>query len=348
MRHISLEHVEPGNVLARSIFASDGRTLLNRGVTLTPMLITKLRRLGVTMVYIQDKNFADIKIEDSVSEETRRKAISCLSEAIECIQEGRDFDAKQVSSVVKSTVDEIVSNKDVLLSLADVRTEDNHLFVHSLNVCMISTIIGTSLGYTIDQLRELAMGALLHDIGKVTKKDPLHHKDGDHHAWVGFNVLRKKHDINLRIAHVALQHHEHVDGTGVPRGVKDKDIHEYAKIVAIANHYDKLVSPSFAGGSDLPPHEASEQIMALAGTKFEHKYVVEFLRAIAMYPTGTAVKIDKQDFIGIVVKQNKGIPSRPVIRIINEKVKTYNEDPQVVEIDLSKITTIFIKEVLIG
>lgn len=350
MRHVSLESVEAGQVLAKSIYASDGRTLLNQGVLLTPGMINKLYRIGVTMIYIKDERFDDIKMEDVVSEETRREVIANVSNVLECVQAGKDFDARTVTKSIGNVVDEIVRQKNVLLNLNDIRTQDNQLFIHSMNVCIMSAVIGMQLGYSTAKLRELALGALLHDVGKVVKPDdPLRKtKEGDHHAWIGFNVLRKKHEVSLAIAHTALQHHEHVDGTGEPRAITGAEIHEYAKIVAITNFYDNLISEFSKDQPTMAPHEASEFIMGLTGKRFDRDMVIHFLRSIALYPTGASVLLSTGE-IGVVVGQHKGLPSRPVVRAFKENKgqgKYEYDDTEVKEIDLGRETTIFIDSIL--
>ncbi|MBN6186803.1 HD domain-containing protein [Aneurinibacillus sp. BA2021] len=353
MRHVSLEYLEAGQTLAKSIYASDGRTLLNKGVLLTPGMVNKLHRIGVTMVYIQDSRFEDVQIDDAVSEETRRETIARVADVMECVQEGKDFDTAAVSKTMGKIIDELLMQKDVLLNLDDIRTKDNHLFIHSLNVCIMSAVIGINLGYNVTKLKELALGALLHDIGKVITgaDDPLkrYTQESDHHAWVGFNVLRKRHELSLASAHVSLQHHEHVDGTGEPRRLKGEEIHEYAKIVAVTNFYDNLISP-FTPEPTMLPYQASEYLMGLAGKKFDHNIVIRFLRSIALYPTGSSVQLSTGE-IGVVVSQHKGLPSRPVVRIFKEthtsiRDKFDYEHTEVTEVDMAKATTLFIDSII--
>jgi HD-GYP domain-containing protein (c-di-GMP phosphodiesterase class II) len=167
------------------------------------------------------------------------------------------------------------------------------------------------------------------------------------HTWVGFNLLRKKHEFSLATAHIALQHHEHVDGTGIPRGLTGNQIHLYAKIVGIANLYDNLIS-EFLPGTTYLPYEANEQIMGLSGKKFDHDIVIKFLRSIALYPTGTSVKLST-GHVGVVVGQHKGLPARPIVRVIKKLSRQegfVSEETEVKEIDLAKETTVFIKDVL--
>ncbi len=147
----------------------------------------------------------------------------------------------------------------MLLQLSDIRTKDNEMYVHSLNVCMMSVLIGINMGLSPSQLKELAIGALLHDVGKVELSAD--DDSGDiklHHTWRGFDIIKNKREYSLLIAHVAFQHHETVDGQGLPRGMSGDAIHLYAKITAAANVYDNLLSET-VDGNRMKPHEACEK-----------------------------------------------------------------------------------------
>lgn len=352
MRYVSLEQVEPGDVLARSIYSSEGLTLLQSGVQLTVGMIHKLRRFGVTMLSIQDPNLDDVKVEDVVTEVTRKDALRNLSAAIQCVQSGKQMDVRGIQKSVGSIVEETLRNRRVLLNLGEIRTADNALYIHSLNVCMMATVMGVGLGYNHNQLKELAIGALLHDIGKVgvTEEIPAYKKNSmeHHYTWRGFNILRKKHEMSIVSAHVPLQHEEWVDGSGVPRGLTGAQIHDFAKIVAICNAYDNLISPFSDEEETLPAYEACERIMGLAGKRFDHKMVLHFLRSIAFYPTGTSLKLSTGE-IGVVIDQNRGLPSRPVVRVISREKqasKRMAEEHEIRDIDLGEEVTIFISGVL--
>ncbi len=355
MKYVSVDTIEPGHVLARSIYASDGRTLLSQGVQLTVGMVNQLRRVGVQMIYIQSQYTDDIVIQDVVSEETRRMAMTNLATAIQSVQGGKDINVKEISTTVNSIIDDVLKNRDVLLHLSDVRTHDNQLFVHSQNTCIISVLIGVKMGLPTAQLKDLAIGALLHDLGKAVKEDktisPLDKKlpsyvegDGDNHTWKGFNLLRKRHDVSVVAAHIPLQHHEHVDGTGFPRGIYADDIQPLAKIVAVANRFDNLIS-DIDNGSAMSPHEACEVIMGLANKHFDHDVVIKFLESVALYPTGTSVLLTTGD-TGFIVGQHSGLPARPIVRVVRKSADR-DDDPEVFEVDLAKETTVFIKKVLI-
>jgi putative nucleotidyltransferase with HDIG domain len=351
MRYVPIEDIEPGDTLARSIYTSDGLTLLQADMQLTVGMINKLRRFGVTMVSIKDPYLQDVKMEGVVQETTRKEAIANLSEVMNCVQNGKGVDLRGVQRSVNQIIDETLRNRRVLLNLADIRTQDNQLYLHSLNVCMMATVMGVSLGYNTQQLRELAIGALLHDIGKVMKdNEPPQGPPGqsEHHTWRGFHLLRKKHEMSIVSAHVALQHHEWVDGSGEPRGLTGDDIHDFAKIVAITNMYDNLISPLSEEEETCHPYEACERIMALAEKRFDLNMVILFLRSIATYPTGSSLRLSTGE-VGVVIGQNRGLPSRPVVRVIKKEKgasQALESDHEVYDVDLSEEPTIFITGIL--
>ncbi|WLR52097.1 HD domain-containing phosphohydrolase [Bacillus tianshenii] len=345
MRYTLLDSVEQGEKLGRPIYTADGRVLLEDGVVLTIGLISRLRRMGVHALYLQDEMLKDIDPEEVVSEATKREAVEAISQSMQFVQSGKkDFDMKGVSKSTNKIIEEILLNQNILVSLSDIRTSDNNLFVHATNVAVMSIIVGIKLGLKRSELRDLAIGALFHDIGKVVPDDPNAKRGENDHTWKGFNVLRKNHEISMSAAHVALQHHEYMDGSGTPRQVTGDKIPMHAKIVAVTNYYDNLVHP-IDGSQGMHPYEAGETILGLTNIRFDHAVVWEFLRSIAFYPTGRQVMLSTGE-TGAVVGQNNGLPQRPVIRVFNHSQKSKFEDFDVKEIDLGKETTVFIQKML--
>jgi putative nucleotidyltransferase with HDIG domain len=343
MKYVNVEAVEPGQYLGKTIFSSNGAVLLSEGVQLTVYMISTLKRIGVTMIYIKDPATDDVKIEDVVSEETKRAVMQQMSETFASIRSGKEFSSKAISVTIDALLDDIMKNSDVLVQLTDIRTKDNDMYVHALNVCMMSVIMGLNLGLNQTQLKELAIGALLHDIGKMEltaddESDDLKR----HHTWRGFEVLKNKREYSLLIAHVAFQHHEQPDGEGVPRKLTSDQIHLYAKIVAVANMYDNLLF-DLSLGRRMLPHEATEQMMAMAGTKLDHEVLIQFLKTVSIYPTGSSVRLSTKE-TGVVVGQHRGLPSRPIVRIVKQDGQGGLD---VKEVDLAKHTTVFIETVLV-
>lgn len=343
MKYVPVDQVEPGQILGKTIYSSNGNVLLSKDVHLTVFMINTLRRIGVTAIYIQDEHFADIEIVDIVSEETKQMVIKQMSDTFETVNSGKQFSSKAVSISIDKLLQDIMRNNDVLLQLSDIRTEDNQMYIHALNVAVISILIGINLDLNQIQLKELATGALFHDIGKVGayEDDPKNLKR--HHTWRGFESLKNKREYSLLVAHVAFQHHEHVDGTGIPRGLQAEQIHLYAKIVCVASVYDNFLS-DFTNGEGVMPHVAVERMMAMTGTILDHNVMIHFLKTVSIYPTGSSVRLSSRE-TGVVVGQHRGLPGRPIVRIVRRTTDP-NDELDIKEVDLAKETTLFVETVL--
>ncbi|CAM3963040.1 HD-GYP domain-containing protein [Alkalicoccus chagannorensis] len=346
MIYKAVKNLEQGQKLGKSIFAEDGRILLNKGVTLTIGMLTKLRSMGVTAVFIEDGAFDDIVMEEVVSDTTKRQTMKSVANAVQYIQQDKPINGQEIGGAVDMIIEEVLGSSDVLYNMTDIRTEDNELFVHLTQVCILSTLIGVQLRISRERVKDLAVGALLHDAGKVIHSGaqrnlPAGYKGDEeelqHHAWKGFNLLRRSADISTLSAHIALAHHEAVDGSGSPRGMKGDDIHALAKIVAVTNEYDRLVSGHRE--ETMFPHEACEYIMSRTNSKYDHHIVWQFLRCVAFYPNGTQVRLS-DGRIGVVTGQHKGLPQRPIVRCYES-----DENASFQEVDLAEATTTFISRV---
>ncbi len=352
MRQVGIDSLKISDVLAKTIYSSKGRVLLGRGVRLTPLYIGKLRDMGISIVYIEDDRFNDIVIDDVISEEHRREAMQLIESCTQAVRLGRDFDGFQLKSFVGKVVEEILFQKDILVSMMDMRSRDNYAFSHSVNVCVMAIVMGKAMLFDREKLETLAIGALLHDIGKIHFDEaflqntesftPTDVELMKTHTTLGFEDLRKKREFNLAIAHIAFQHHECADGTGFPRGLKKGEIHPLAEIVSLVDLYDRLIS-DHSGIMRVMPHVACEILMGHASKSFPLELVRTFLKNVAVYPTGVMVKLNNGE-IGVVVDQNLSMPTRPIVRVFEEelglgkgKAKEYN---------MINTRTLFIDEVM--
>jgi HD-GYP domain-containing protein (c-di-GMP phosphodiesterase class II) len=343
MKYVSIEHVETGQYLGKTVYSANGTALLTAGVQLTVFMINTLNRIGVTMLYIQDPAFEDVDTEDILSDATKQAVFREMNDALEAIRSGKEWSAKKLVSSINLFMEDVMSSKELLVQLTDIRSQDNAQYVHAMNVCLMSAIIGVNMGLNQGQLKDLAIGALLHDVGKIVDMTvvdkALAALNKGHHTWLGFELLKSKHEFSLLIAHIALQHHEQIDGKGLPRGLRSAEIHTFAKIVAVANKYDNLINPLNRGG--MLPHEAYEELMAMSEQDLDHDVLVQFTQIISIYPNGMAVRLSTKE-TAVVVRQHRGLPGRPIVRV----VRGSGDDIEVTEIDLAQRMTVFIEAVL--
>lgn len=353
MQRISVSHLQPGMILSRNIFSADGLLLLNAGSILNRNYINRLKRLDISSVYVDNSLLTDIEAPEIIQEETRVKAIATVKQSFNKLQTVCRIDIGQLQQVANRIVDETIQNRHTMVHLADIRTHDDYTFGHSVNVCVLAVVTGLHLGYHTDQLRTLALGAMLHDIGKLSVPLEILNKPGrltedemsimKQHSGYGFSILQQQTDyIPLLAAHIAFQHHEKYNGTGYPRHLKGDHIHEFARIVAIADVYDAITADR-PYRKCLPAHKAYEWIMVLSGQHFDPYILSVFLSHIAAYPIGTFVRLTNGE-IGVVTKVSPKLSTRPQLRILTDTSGQLLSRP--VELEMLEHLTLFIDKVL--
>ncbi|TFD95905.1 HD-GYP domain-containing protein [Jeotgalibacillus sp. R-1-5s-1] len=334
MRLISTKILRAGMTLGNTIYNVNERPLLHAHVTLTEQMIKRLRLLNVQYVYIDDERSKGIEIEETVPSNVRQETIKEMQMAFELIKSPKKSNISAmlekktmaIQSTLKNIMAEMSSNKDLLMILSDAYLYDSYIFHHSFNVTLYTLAIGKQLKLPNIQLEHLGMGAMLHDIGKIMvdedilmKSSPLTEEefiDIQKHASNGFEILRNIHNVSLLSAHCAFQHHERIDGSGYPRGLKGPDIHPYAKIIAVADVFDACTSNRVYREKMLPS-DALDILQSGSGTLFDPTVIKAFTQSIAIYPNGLSVGLN-DGRKGIVARQNAGMSSRPVIRIVEE------------------------------
>jgi HD-GYP domain-containing protein (c-di-GMP phosphodiesterase class II) len=351
MRRILVEYAEPGMINARAIHNSEGKVLLAAGTELNDYYINRLNELGIQSLYIRDETTGGLTIPETVSERTRVETIKIIRQAFTQLEDSRRINMPLIKNAVDKILDEVLGSSNALIHLVDIRAYDDYTFAHSVNVCILSLMTGISLSYNTQQLRELGIGALLHDIGKtrIPKEildkpsclTPAEFQEMQKHACHGFEILRHYPEIPLLSSHVALQHHERVDGSGYPRQLKGDEIHEYAKITAVTDVYDALLADRIYRPAFLP-YGAIRELTRGTYTFFDPRVVAAFLENVAIYPVGSLVQLNTGD-VGIVVDVNKQSQHRPVIRMLLDRHG--RKPPEGQEHDLDKMPTIYITKV---
>lgn len=352
MRLITLDRSEAGITLGKSIYYENGKMLLAKGTLLSDSLIKRLKNFQVFTIYIEDEESEGIDVVESIPEELRVESIEAITKGLTSIANlsshtkniqgmmQSDKAIHEMQRIFQNISSCLTENRTALNLLATTKIIDNHLYTHSLNVAIYACQLAIENGLPKSQIEEIGLGALLHDLGKMfippevlNKKERLSDEEFElikMHSELGFELLRKIHSLPLVISHCALQHHERLDGKGYPRGIKEEEIHPYAKILSVADVFDAVTSQRVYRSAMLP-HKGLEVLYSGSGTQFDQNQINLFRGCIAIYPPGLTVKLN-DGRTGIVTKYNFTSVGRPIIRIIKDEE---NLPVQPYEIDLS-------------
>jgi len=348
MRRVNLDLLPVGGKLARTIFSSDGGVLLSQGIELTECYIEQLRKRGINEVYLEDEFSRGIEVHDVIKEETRNEAVVLVKKIMTGFSFAETIDVENVKVIVNKIVDELLQNDDILYNLTEIKTVDDYTFEHSVNVCILSLITGIGLGFDTGRLRELGIGAILHDIGKLciprellTKPSQLtenEFKEIKKHTVLGYELLKKTGKLDLVSSYIALGHHERYDGSGYPLHLKKDSIQIYSRIVAVADVYDALTSDRVYR-KKLRPNEVYDYITSSGINHFDSNVVRSFVKYVTVYPVGTGVLLNTGER-AIVVRDNRLMPTRPLVRVAYDS--EMKRSSTVKEIDLAQAFDIFI------
>ncbi|ABR46931.1 metal dependent phosphohydrolase [Alkaliphilus metalliredigens QYMF] len=359
MRYVPIEYVTEGSFLAQPLLSPSGQVLLSRGARLTPGIVDKIKRAGFYSIYILD-NISDQEIEDIIRPEVRQRAISTFRQlALVAGRDGKQTKGQQremeknivdLNQLMKSVVDDIFNQKDLVMNLIDIKNIDSYTYSHSVNVMLHAVLLGVGMDLNRNQIYDLAAGSMLHDIGKIFVPEDILKKPGalsqeeykiiQEHTNRGFSFLKEHTELSAVARIVSLQHQERVDGTGYPFKLKDKEIHTFSKITAVADVYDALISNRHYRRA-LPVNEALEYIMGSGGSLFDIKMVKAFVQKVNPYPIGTLVKLSNS-LKGVVEDVNSPFYLRPIVKILREngqEVKPWLSD-------LTKEYTLVIEDII--
>ncbi|MFC1528442.1 HD-GYP domain-containing protein [Candidatus Latescibacterota bacterium] len=369
MINMTIDSVETGMRVGKSIYEEDGRLLVGKGLILNENFIKSLKERGASQIYIYDKDTDDIIIpdnisdmvrgttirdikglfgdlEDSINKEMKDKSMEAAQEAVSSKQFvstfGKNPAFQKLQNDVNNIVEELISG-EVTIGLNSIKTYDNYTFQHSIDVSIVSIMIGRKIGLPTKRLRELGIGCVLHDMGKifipteiVNKPDKLTPKEFDiikKHPEIGYELAKGVSSIGILAPHIALQHHEKQDGSGYPRGFKGNNrmdismeprtIHLYSSIAAVADIYDALSSDRPYRNA-LPPEKVISIMKDMSENHLNRAIQRIFFSITPVYPVGTIVRIlngEHRNYLGIVSMINDSNLERPIIRLIFDPVK---------------------------
>lgn len=351
-------NLKVGMLVEEDIFSAYGSVLVNAGDYLDERDIEKIILHNVKFVKIatesEEATLTDILFQ--VSQSVDKQVLENLTETYE----EKTADVEELFSQVSDENDQINIDEsltyitdDIIDSLGDQKSLFKYIklmkkaapsvYTHSLNVSLLCDLFATLLGYSTFKKQELVLAGMLHDIGKAElgldiqfntlNMDNLSPEDLQKyrkHSILSYRLLLEK-GLSKDICLGVLMHHEAEQGTGFPTGAKWSQIHEYAKIIAIANYYDHL---TFSGDkrSDINPFAVIKLLEKIQYDKFDINFMAKFLKRLATYYHGEWVELTSGE-VGQIVFINKNDLAHPIVKIGNALIDLSREE----EIDIAKV-----------
>ncbi|MHA7881007.1 MAG: HD-GYP domain-containing protein [Saccharospirillum sp.] len=239
------------------------------------------------------------------------------------IKLGRSIDVGSVNDVADGLLESVLRNHNALTCLGRIRHKDSYLMEHSVNLSILMSVYGKYRGMPREILHQLMVGALLHDIGKIQIPDTVLHKPSrlteaefevmKRHALYSKEILEKTPGISPLSIQVAAQHHEKIDGSGYPLGLKGDEISDYGKMTAIVDVYDAITSDRVYH-KGMSPTAAMKKLLEWSGHHLERRLVEIFIKCMGIYPVGTLIELES-GLMAVVIEINEHHQLLPTVRV---------------------------------
>ncbi len=373
IKKITIEQLTPGMYIHElNCGWMDHPFVSNRFTVKDETVAFELRGIGVHELYIDTSKGLDVaeaKTEEEVSheiheqmlqiaeqqpvvvslaEEARRArklhgdANRIVKDIISDARLGRQIEMEKVEPLVENMVDSIFRHQDALIPLGRLKTHDEYTFQHSVSVCALMVAFARGLKLSRDIIKEIAIGALLHDVGKAKVPDSILNKPAKltdaefvkmkSHVVQSIIILQNTPGISQIALDVAGQHHERFDGTGYPNKLKGNEISLYGQMGAIVDVYDAITSERVYH-KGMPPTEALRKLLEWSKFHFSPDMVQTFIRTLGIYPSGSLVRLHSGR-LGVVMEQHTEKMLQPLVKVFYHAGKQYYLPPE--EIDLAR------------
>ncbi|MBL0463972.1 HD-GYP domain-containing protein [Aeromonas veronii] len=366
---IPVNQLKPGMYVIAIASQTGGMEIAQMGLVTSVSQIANLVRQGVLTVRIDlarsklgsaesdavtspdlNANSAQVGRRASANGEGRELKIRRLYQEarelqgkfIRHLKAGEPIDITPLAEVAEEMVDTMFTHGDAMLCLARIRAKDAYLMEHSMNVAILLANFGRYLGLERSVLKELTLGGLLHDVGKIMTPDEVLHKPGKltdeefaimrQHVVHSYEILSNTPGITPTMLEVAANHHERLDGSGYPQRLKGEQLSLYTRMSGIVDVYDAITADRVYKAG-MQPTQAFRILLKGINQHFDAELVTKFIKCMGVYPVGTLVQLSNQR-LAIVMQRNEQQPLKPVVKVIYHATQRHYLDVQ--WLDLAK------------
>lgn len=253
---------------------------------------------------------------------------------------GRQLDLAAAKPTVEKIAASVMRNSNAMMTMRRLQHHDDHTFLHSVSVCTMLTTFGKVMEMDAQSLHDMALGALIHDVGKMrvsmgvlNKPSQLSAEEYTHmksHVNLGSDLIRRTPGIPALALEPLELHHERYDGSGYPKGLKGEEISLVGRMTAIVDVYDAITSDSVYRKA-ISPAAAVQKLFEWSKFHFDPVLTQVFVKSMGIYPVGTLVKLESGR-LGVVIEQDEKSLLTPRIKVIFDSRRNYYISPEVVDL----------------
>jgi len=282
----------------------------------------------------------DVEEELGRASKVASNLVSAAEQLYNDLKLGKGLELKQVQGAVTDMVDSVLRNPDAMIWLMRMKDRDEYTYRHSIASSVWAVTLGRQLGLSKANLEDLAMGTMLCDIGKSRVDSAVLNKAGKltddefelvkQHVQHSLDLLAEANEDNLDIKAIVEHHHERHNGTGYPKGLKGKDIPVFARIAAIADCYDAMISQRVYQEA-MSPSCAIKKLYEWRDYGFQSELIEVFIKAVGIYPSGCVVELS-DGRVAIVLAEGRKNRLYPTVLVILDSDKNFLEEAVVVNL----------------
>jgi HD-GYP domain-containing protein (c-di-GMP phosphodiesterase class II) len=331
---ILVDFLKPGMVLAGDLFSKEGIFIWPAKKPITQSVIDELKKKGIRELYYTKNINKDLSqnMPPMFSEEIKEEAKEAIDNILEQVKKDEKVNVEEVRNVIEKLFKEMISKLGkAAINLSIVKNYDEYTYTHLINVTILSMFFSKFLGASDFVIKEVGMGAILHDIGKVKIPTSILYKPGElteeelkiikKHPIIGYFAIKDEPTVSTYAKKIVLFHHERFDGNGYPLGLKFDRIGRYPQIVSLADVFDALTSERpYKPGMSIP--QTLNFIMKKSGIYFEpllaQKFIMEMSKLYGLpspYAIGSFVLLNTGEK-AVIIQKDSEYTLRPTVLVI--------------------------------